>query len=142
MGRLARKYLVHKIFGLQHRQRCVLHIWRRLGLATSSEERLEKKGDRFCKSFIISLRKFDVYLQYNVTWVGNPRVPQSHLTPFPPKWKRVRNSNNRSRSDLLHQDSGAIGICLILKSCPAETSWDVNQMPLLKHTAQKEADGF
>lgn len=103
---------------------------------------LKKKGDRFCKSFIISLRKFDVYLQYNITWVGNPRVPQSHLTPFPPKWKRVRKSNNRSRSDLPHQDSGAIGICLILKSCPAETSWDVNQMPLLKHTAQKEADGF
>lgn len=32
-------------------------------------ERLEKRGDRFCKSFVIFLRKFDVYLQqYYLDW--------------------------------------------------------------------------
>ena len=61
---------------------------------------LKKTGDRFCKSFIIYLRKFDVYLQYNITWVGNPNFLPSQLRPFPPKWKRVRKSNNRSRSGL------------------------------------------
>lgn len=116
----------------KHGQMYVLHMCRCCGL-----------DGRFCKSFVIYLRNsMYLYLRYNVARIGNPRVLQSHF--YAVSFQIEENLESPFlvilALSLLHHEPNIIEICLMPNSSPAVNVRDVNQVPLLKHIPQKEAE--
>lgn len=123
---------VKDIWAPKHGQIYVLHMCRCCGL-----------DGRLCKSFVVYLRNsMYLYLRYNVARIGNPRVLQSHFDAA--SFQIEENLESPFlvilASSLLHHESNIIEICLMPNSSPAVSVRDVNQVPLLKHIPQKEAE--